>query len=222
MQSQRSSQGTKRKASALRTWKAQFKSQRQRYNAPPTRALGGTNNNAIHSFIRRVRRGTFSQLAAGSGVQSVAYVFQLQDLPAYTEFTTLFDQYRIREVDIAFIPLSNSVPPTSTSGGELTTVLDYDDGTALATEIAAFQYESAVTTPPWSVNRRKLVPRLATAAYAGAFTSYANMPSSTWIDSTSIGVQYYGVKAVMPQATGSQVTLYDVIATYKIECRNTR
>lgn len=194
---------------------------KQTYLSPPSRSLGGTSNNIVHTFIRRVHKSPFPQ--STGGIVSTAYAFSLADLSGYTEFTNLFDQYRITKIAMAFIPQSNAIPLSSSPGGLLTTAIDYDDNTALGNEGAILQYESAVSTPVYSSNRRTFRPRIAVAAYSGAFTSYANMDAKTWLDAASASVLYYGLKAIISQANpSSTVAQFDVVCTYTIQCRNTR
>jgi len=185
-------------------------------------ALGGTTNRAVHNFIRKVRFASITQHSSGVGtLLSTGYSFQLSDLPSSSEFTTLFDQYMIKKVELAFIPVANAIALTGSCSGQLTTVIDYDDANALATEGIAFQYESAQSTPVWQPNKRVVIPRIATAAYSGTFTSFANSRAQ-WIDSGSPSVQHYGIKAVCPPASGAAVMQWDILATYYVACRNTR
>lgn len=51
---------------------------------------------------------------------------------------------------------------------------------------------------------------MAVAVYSGAFTSFANAPSS-WIDSGSPNVQHYGLKAA--------VTATAAVQTYNLQVR---
>jgi len=60
---------------------------------------------------------------------------------------------------------------------------------------------------------------MAVAAYAGSFTSYANMEPQ-WIDCASPSVQHYGFKcAVNP--TGVAMT-FDLIGKIWVQFRNSR
>jgi hypothetical protein len=193
------------------------------YNSGGVRgALGGTANNAIHRFMRTDRLAQLVQHTSAVGtVSSNGYYFSLDQIPSYTEFTALFDQYRIDKIELCFIPVANAVAPTGSTQGQLTTVIDYDDATVLATEAGAFNYESAQVVPVWQIHKRVLKPRIAMAGYAGAFSSYVNI-GNQWIDSASPSVQHYGLKAIVGPASGALVMSWDIIVKYYFSCRNTR
>ncbi len=188
--------------------------------------------------------GTFSLAANGlmswtlaattSQYASFAMAFTLSDLPGYTEFTSLFDEYRINRVDLHLIPGSTtSLTPDTTAGairGFLHTAYDPDDinaPTASTAGIAALQqYETyradnlfSYGMRPWAVE-----PRVALAAYSGAFTSYANEPAK-WIDAGSPAVQHYGLKGVLeisnPESSAASVVWRWVIK-FHLQMRTAR
>lgn len=155
-------------------------------------------------------------------------VFKLSDLPNYTDFTNLFDQYRITNVAMRFMCAFNeatlSTGPTATIPN-LISVLDHDDATPLTLRSGYLQYGSFKERRLDKELKISVKPRLATAVYNGAFTGYAESDNS-WVDCDSPAVEYYGVKwgisfpvvAVANTAVGyitvdTQVTL---------ECRTTR
>lgn len=156
--------------------------------------------------------------------------FKLSDLPNYAEFTALFDQYRITRISISFLPMSNcnilSAITSSDTGnpGIFGTVLDFDDANAPTTlaelqQYQTFSYQPAVTR---RVHRRSFKPRIASAVYAGAFTSFANM-KDIWIDVASPNVQYYGLKYYMDQYDAiTTPQIYQVMATYYVQFRQVR
>jgi len=126
-----------------------------------------------------------------------AIAFQLSNFPQSTYYATVFDQYRIREVNVKFVPTATSVlTPVMGSGSYLLTVLDYDDASTPTNMNSLVAYSSLKITPPGVIDERTLRPRIAMAAYgsSGTFTSSANIDPLVWVDAGSATVQYYGLK----------------------------
>lgn len=175
----------------------------------------------VITLIRTVSKGT----VIANQFESVgAMSFTLADLPSYTDFTSLFDQYRIAQVTVRFLPTAAPFGPStsSTSYPSFYTVIDYDDDTNPTSIDNLRQYSTLQVAPNQQYVERVLTPRFATAAYSGAFTSYSLAPVYTFIDSNSPGVRYYGVKwACSPVTTASgSFVLYNIEATYVIQLRN--
>jgi len=174
---------------------------------------------AVHTFQVKVDKGNVTATALGTGG---AFFFTINDTPAPTDFLSLFDQYRIAQVQVEFLP---SVAPftastTATDLPVLITAIDYDDATT-PTATVLQQFESAQIVSDQSYHCRTLNPRFAVSAYGGVFGSFALAPQRSWIDSASNVVQYYGLKwATTPLTTPSAQILYRVMCTYTIQCRN--
>lgn len=174
----------------------------------------------IHTFEVTVDKGT---VTVTNGVTSGALVFALSDVPSPTDFTSLFDQYRIAQVRVEFLPLVSAFGPSTTATDlpYVLTAIDYDDGTAVSTA-ALQQYGTCMSTSIIEYHQRVLNPRAALAAYSGAFTSYAQSPPGQWMDSASPSIQYYGLKWATTPVTVVSGT-YDVlsiVAHYTIQCRS--
>jgi hypothetical protein len=141
--------------------------------------------------------------------QNPTYAFTLSDLDNAATFTGVFDQYKIECVCFKLIPMQNAIGLTTNSTTTCVTpyvIVDYDDNTAITTAAAARSYESCVIVPPGESCSRQFQPRIAVAAYNGAFSGYANMPAQ-WIDAATANVQHYGVKVFVPGATAAQTQL---------------
>jgi len=150
-----------------------------------------------------------------------AYNYALQYLTAYSEFTALFDQYRIVRVETTFMPTITSLSALgSFTNSYLLTAIDYDDANAYSSLNDAIQVATASITPLTKSVTRGFAPRVALAAYSGAFTSYAQAPPGQWIDCASPGVQHYGLKCAIP-LTGS-IQTWRVLHRYFLEFRRVR
>lgn len=174
----------------------------------------------ICTFAIKVDKGFVSaNLTGTNGTMS----FTLSDTPTPTDFTSLFDQYRIQQVRVEFIPLSApfGASTTATNLPYLITAIDYDDNST-TTAAALQQYSNAQVVYNQEYTQRTLTPRFALSAYSGVFGSFALAPVGEWIDAASPSVQYYGVKwATTPVSVVSgSYQLYAIVCTYMIQCRN--
>jgi len=150
-----------------------------------------------------------------------AYNYALQYLTSYSEFTALFDQYRIVRVETTFMPTITEISALGAFvNSYLLTAIDYDDANTYATVNDALQVATASITPVTKSVTRGFTPRVALAAYSGAFTSYAQAPPGQWLDCASPGVQHYGLKTAIP-LTGSALT-WRVMHRYYLEFRRVR
>jgi hypothetical protein len=165
----------------------------------------------VYSFWRTFDAGTITASTTVDVFGAIPIYLNLFPTPA--DFTTLFDQYRILEVKVEFVPTSTAeaVPP-------LTTVIDLDDYTAPTSGAQVMQYQTRQTAMPGGIHMRRFRPRVANAAYSGAFTSFASGPSTTWIDAASPSVQYYGLKYWLPAVSGVTTTpCYTIFVTGLIQ-----
>jgi hypothetical protein len=174
---------------------------------------------------------TKTALYTGGLVQSAAFaatytpVFTVSALVAdITTISGVFDQYKINMIEIIFKPRANMAPvaTANTGQGQLFTVLDYDDNTALTSVTAAENYSNCITSEYYQQQRRCFRPRIAVAAYGnGAFSSYANVPAP-WIDMSSLLVPHYGVKAIVDLGTTNYLQTYDITWRCNVSFRSTR
>jgi hypothetical protein len=150
----------------------------------------------------------------------------LADLDNSTSFGYLWDQYRIDAIVCTIRPQNFAVglfTNSTTSLSDFYSVIDYDDATALGSTTAAREYDNCMTLTPGESGMRVFTPRMALAAYAGAFTSYANS-EPMWIDMVSGNVQHYGLKIVIPQGTAAQTQLqvWELTFEYYVSFRSVR
>jgi hypothetical protein len=178
----------------------------------------------------------------GAGDQdyySFALAWCMTDLPASTEFSTLFDRYILTAVQCRLICLSNQAPigiagfSVNTTGGNavIHQVTDYDDNSAFPASATGLgqmrQYESysvknLIVLKPI---KRMIHPHIALAAYGGSvFTSYANVKDQ-WVDFNSPSVPHYGWKfmiEVRNESSGAYTQDYKVEFAYLFTCKDLR
>jgi len=145
----------------------------------------------------------------------------LSSLPNSSEFTTLFDQYRITRCEYTFQPLQTvAVNSTTASTPGIFTVVDYDDSTTLTTLAQALQYPNVRWHSGYEPFTVSFKPHIAMAAYSGAFTSFANT-FDQWLDVSSPAIVHYGLKYCALQNVGIAQS-WRVVGKVIIELKNVR
>lgn len=185
-----------------------------------SKVLTKVSGSKVHYFKRTAY---YSGSISGSTVLDTfgATAFALNLCPNYTEFTTLFDMYKICAVKVSYMPRANSAEVGTNQGlVKFFTVVDYDDSNNPTSINELLQYESLKTTNTTKDHNRYLKPKLAKALYQSA-VSTAYGATRGWIDCENPGVPHYGLKyALQTLPTGNQS--YDVKVTYYLAFKNVR
>jgi hypothetical protein len=183
---------------------------------------------------------TNSSTFCGCGSTNIAFdpcfamFFTLNDIPQVSTLTALYDQYKIREIEVTFTPtitVQNEV-----SGSQQLNVpqyslfyaLDFDDASVVSPLTTLMEYEGIkeynATANRWKPLKIRFKPHVAIAAYvASAFSSFANQ-SNEWIDCASPSVQHYGLKWGLPCpiSTSFAQASYSMTCRYLIDFRTVR
>jgi len=169
--------------------------------------------------------GTVTQQALSGMYQGMN--FALNRVSNYTEFTTLFDEYRICAVEVDFKPMYN-MQVISAINNVITlflyTVIDYDDNAAPTSISQLEEYDSCVVTNFNQSCKRIIRPKLATAVYDGtANWAYAST-RQPWVDCGNAAVQWFGLKLAIEAGASGQTNLqtWQISVKYYIELRNVR
>lgn len=155
-----------------------------------------------YSFKRAITRSigfTFATASGGHGLD-----FKMDQLPAYTEFVSLFDEYKLYGVKLHFRPLFNSQQAYDRVGSTQNLVrmprIHYAfDGTSIDIpgSVGAIQQYSTYDTWTCLQSRKKFIKVNPTAELyrSSVSTSYARI-ASPFIEctTTGCGTPHYGVK----------------------------
>ncbi len=173
--------------------------------------------------------GTNHLFPVNSGGFACVFNSSLADLAQAASFAAIFDQYRFEEVKIRLLPLTSNLTTTNTSTNIVDPsdfVLDFDDGSALANENAALEYDNCQTLMPYDECIMSYRPAVAPAYFtSGAFSGYGVEASDgVWLDAASTTILHYGVKGWIGAlaATSTMVVGWAVYAQYTVSFRNTR
>lgn len=152
--------------------------------------------------------------------------FKLSSLPGYSEFTTLFDQFRIKQVRMTWRPRYNQAPMTVNPDAtcpKLVVVPDYNDASLLNNINQYLQYEEASMELLDHPITRVFRPRPSMAVYNNVVTTgYALPDTAPWIDTQSSGVEHYACKWAFTWplvGTGTPLATVDLEIQYTIELR---
>jgi hypothetical protein len=169
------------------------------------------------NIVREIALGNITLSTAPTDTFG-AYAIRLSDLPSYTELTQSYDDYRIIQVELSFIPTSDN-----NYAAPLITAIDYDTSSSPVSVNDLLQYRTAMKSEVGSACVRQFIPKVADALYSGAFTSYGLIPMK-WISCDSPGVFHYGLRWAIPGITGqaSNLVYYQVFAKVFLQFRNTR
>jgi hypothetical protein len=162
-----------------------------------------------HHFKRHVDLGNVALSSAG--ISTNGFSFQLDEVPNYTEFTTLFDLYKIEHVELHMIPSANSANTLTGIGGainyppRIATVIDYNSSTGFASFDDARDFESAEVVPAIRRNPivRKITPKFLTGVEEDGATIVTGGASRGWLNTARADVPHYGFRYVAEQLTSA-------------------
>lgn len=142
-----------------------------------------------------------------------AFVFSLDMVPDYSEFTSLYDYYKINGIKIMFLPKqTQSVSIGSVNNADASSrffsVLDFNDVTPPATIDDLRQYQSCRMTPVLRIHKRYFKPRVQDSS--GTYS-----PGNPWIDTSSPSKFYYGLKVGVDPIFSSSTTAME----YTVEAK---
>lgn len=176
--------------------------------------------------FKAVRRqytiGTDVQMVALTGLASLGKTFTLSSCPSYTQYTALFDQYRILGVRYEYI--SKGVTPSTTLGDFIPmihTVVDYDDSTPFAS-LQECMDDRRVKSKQFAYGQKHTVfVRPRTSFDAGNVANSAIAKWGLWLDCDTPQVLHYGLKTVFSGLIGTNITVsYDLKETWYLEFRH--
>lgn len=145
-------------------------------------------------------------------------------MPSYSEYTALFDKYKILRYKITFIPRYNDA--TLSLAGMTAPVLnwvhDVDDDTVATNIDTLVQYpgmRSKVLLKPFSIVMK--YPCVSPEVYNGVVSTGYGVKRSPWLNMAYPNIPHYGLKGMWSGAP--QTTYYcDVRVTWYFACKNQR
>lgn len=179
-------------------------------------------NNVVYKFTRISTYGNID--VDNTADYSNAYVFKLSDLPNYTEFTSLYDQYRITFVKF-YIYFQADPLVNMTAGsfiGRVYTALDFDDS-VVPSESDIQQMRYVRMHRPFGVIKRGLKPRCLNMMYNdGITTAYSLANRKVWLDCANPNITHYGLKVYINKPSGTYHVTATVQAKFYVQFKSPR
>ena len=180
----------------------------------------------VQYFKRSVYLPTWNSPASGADRFTVLN-FRLNQLPNFTEFQQLYDQYKICGVKVEVIPQFDTTTQTGTGTtptaqhimSQNWNVIDYDDTVTPTSINDLLQYQNCKRCPSNRVMKRFLKPKFSDQIFAsGAFAGYR--PVKGFIDCTYDNVEHYGMKFCF--GNNNLTLTYALKLTYYLAFKNVR
>lgn len=188
----------RRPATRKRTYRRRF-TRRSRYSKKGQK---------LYLYKRHCDYGelTISNITATYG----AYNFSLADLPNYTEFTSLYDQYKINCVKLTFLPQMNTSVSIGTinnpnASARFFSAIDYNDGSTPTSSDDIRQYQSCKVTPILRIHKRVI--------FKPKILDTNGFSIAPWMSTATPSANYFGLKYAI-EAMDSTSTLS---MTYTVE-----
>lgn len=176
-----------------------------------------------HNFKRVMQ---LPDLIVGSTAVNGVLVFRLNAISNVTEFTNLFDRYRIRGVQVKFVPAANSsdLNPSGTQvlAPNIHSVVDLNDGTAPTGVTELMEYDTYRMNRGLKGLKRYFSPRVSQEVYRSALTtSYGMANRNQWFDLTTGGIDipHFAMKYSID---GGTTITFRVYVTYYFQCQGTK
>lgn len=184
--------------------------------------------NFVYDWLNQV---AISQLVQGATGAPTAYNigFRLQDVPSYTDFTNVYDSYRIRAVKVNLIPIGNisssnepgalTGPPGNYAVRCFSAFDPNNDGVGITGSNPVQQiqqYQNSKWTPYNRIHKRYIKPKIMVSAAGPTPTNtYVNIAGKQpWNQCADLGARvHYGLPIVVDDSGFTAGS-----TTYKIEC----
>lgn len=182
-------------------------------------------SNDMHQFKRVSQLVDISSitLAPNPGAMSLS----MSLLPGISDFTTLYDQYRINKVKLSFVPEYSSLGPVDQTAAypmpNLHTAIDLDDSAFTGPLTELMQYPGYKRTRGNATHSRYWTPSVSTEVFRSAVTTSYAPKTRQWLDFAVADVPHYGLKYFVDPgpASGTQWT-WQVYLTIYFTCKGVR
>ena len=153
----------------------------------------------VYKFTRVLDHG-YDIITNGIVASLGAFDFRLDTLPSYTDFTNLFDMYRITKIEVHYNPeyteLTDAALVSNAVNVYFNTAIDLADVSAPTTVDDILQYQQLVSTPITKAHSRSWRPTILMGG---------SIPCSCWVPTSNPSERHYALKYGIP-ATGVAMT----------------
>lgn len=165
-----------------------------------------------------------SVLSSNVGPVFAGYTFNINQLPNATEFTNLFDLYRINKIVVKFVPNHNSsdVGVLAQAIPNFHSCLDYTDATAPASLNAMYEYQNWRMSRGIAVHKRVFSPASLDFVNATAGANAGNPTWKQWISTSAPTIEHYALKIGIEQSTALGDVYWTPYVTMYLSCKSVK
>lgn len=171
---------------------------------------------AVHKFKRTT--ASFGSLTTdGITPVLVGFNFSFNDIPGNSEFTSLFDFYKITGIRVRVMPFSqdgseSTLATYNSYNPPMYFAVDTSDGSAPVSVDAVLEYDTLKIGWLWKGIDFYFKPKFsdATGAQRGG-----------WVATTNSAVDWWGLKVAIPPTTGSAAKA-TMLVTFYVQCKNVK
>lgn len=194
--------------------------------------------NKVHSFIRWADKDTLYPSSTGPNTitetgadQNLAYSFKLDNVVNPTDFTNLYDMYRINKVTLHLESLYDTTASGNVLGNpnnrRIRVVHDYNDNNPLTQEDDYLEYSNCKSYPMWSRRGIKitLFPKINnTVENSGGTNAFTSVSSNkVWLNIADDEVPHFGIKIFIPAGIIiTDATMFRVRAKFHLSFKNSK
>ncbi len=173
----------------------------------------------LYRFAKVIDAGIVTSTSAADGLY--ADNFSLANLSENASFTSIFDQYRLVQVELELVAVTQPqvTAATSMAYAFCAVVVDYDDASALASFSLALNYSNFSILPPGRGLRKVIKPHV--NLETNTSSQVANQVSP-WLDCSDINVPHFGFKFAVKQSTSTFVSGWYRFYKLVFEFKNVR
>jgi len=200
------------------------------------RRVGKKTQNKVHTYIRWCDKDTLYPGSTGPNSvvetladQHLAYSFKLDNVVNPSDFTNLYDMYRINKVTLYLEPTSNQTayPVGAPISRRIRVVHDYNDNNALPNEDNYLEYSNCksynpIRNSPIAITLYpKINNKIENAGGSDAFTSMNS--NRVWLNIDSDDVPHFGIKIFIPgNITVENGLIFKVRAKFHLSMKNSK
>lgn len=174
----------------------------------------------VHHFKR-----TFTLtpiVVSGASPVFGATTFNLSQLPNSTDFTNLFDMYRINKIVCKFVPNHDNSNIGAALIPNFHTVLDYTDATAPASLNAMYEYANWRMSRGIAIHKRVFSPASLDFVNATAGANAGNPTWKQWISTSAPTIEHYAIKYAAEQAVATGDISWTPYITMYFSCKSVK
>ena len=161
----------------------------------------------VVKFSRTVTTG-FDVVCDGINPSLNGFQFTLSQLPGYTDFTKLFQTYKIDKIKVDWRPeyteLTDAALVSNAINVNFNSCIDQTNGNAPTAVTDVLEYQSCISTGITKPHSRTFIP---------AVFSDSAMPCHCYVSSLNPTESHYGMKVGVPP-TGVAMTFYGTVTFY--------